>query len=177
MKNSDGTEYKAGGGIRQFDPKNNQLKLFDLWDQETIMSSGSPIYYYEVFIANSEIDPDYNEARGKVFSNFPVEFWGLYDPVASQNFLNQFGLDSMNEIAIECNTNDLIKRIGHMPKIGSRIHTPHLGENWEIVQRNYAEFKLWGNMRTILICKQFQESITTSSGKVTEKSPPVIKPF
>lgn len=177
MKNPDGTNYVAGGGIKQFDPNNPQLKLFDLWDQETIQMSGSPIYYYEVFIPTGSIDKDYLEARNKIYSNFPVEFYGLYDPQASQNVMSAFGIDSLNEIVIECNTRHLLDRIGHMPKIGSRIHTPHLGENWELIQRNSGEYKLWGMMRTLLICKQFQESTTTNAGRVTENSPDIQKPF
>lgn len=177
MKNPDGTEYKAGGGVQQFNPNDPQLKLFDLWDQETIQASGSPIYYYEVFIPSGEIDTDYFESRGKLFSNFPITFYGLYEPIPAQNLMSGFGIDSMNEIVIECNTRALLNAIGHMPKIGSRIHTPHLGENWELIQRNFGEFKLWGSMRTSLICRQFQESVTTSNGRVTEKSPSIQKPF
>jgi len=178
LLNPDGSKYCPTGTLRQFNPgPNNQLKLFDLWDQAAIEQGGSPIYYYEVFISSGEIDEDYIEARGKIFSEQPVELWATYDPLASQNYQNQWGLDSLNDMVFELNAKAVINKVGHMPKIGSRIHTPHLGEDWQIVQRNLGEFKLWGALRLQLICQQFQESTTTSDGKVTENSPNIPKPI
>ena len=67
--NNDGTEYKAVGDIRQFDPENPDICLFNLWDEEIIRMGGSPIFYYEVFIQQGTVDPLYWEDRGKIFSN------------------------------------------------------------------------------------------------------------
>jgi hypothetical protein len=175
MLNPDGTPYKTAGSLRQFDPNNPQHKLFNLWDQEAIQQGGSPIYYYEVFIAPGEIDPTCIEARGKIFSNHPVELWAVYEPVPAQNLMNVFGFDSANEMIFECNAQSVLRAIGHMPKIGSRIYTPHLGDNWKIVQRNLGEFKMWGALRVQLIAQQFQETATTSSGRVTESKPNIPK--
>lgn len=166
-----GTPYKTAGILQSYDPTSPQLALFNLWDQEAIRMGGSPIYYYEAFIPTGEIDGDYFECRGKLYSNNPIELWALYEPVPAQNLMGQFGIDSMNEIVLELNVRSALKTIGHMPKESSRIYTPHLGENWEIIQRNLGEFKLWSVMRLQLICRQFQETFTTSSGRVTEKRP------
>lgn len=170
IKNPDGSTYSCAGTLRQFNPQSNSHNLFNLWDQESIKQGGSPIYYYEVFINSGDIDPLYIEARNKIFSNFPVELWANYEPISSQNFMSAFGVDSPDEIIFELNAKYTLMQIGHFPKIGSRIHTPHLSENWEIVQRNLSEFKMWGTLRLQLICKRFQESVTTGEGKVSQPS-------
>ena len=71
----------------------------------------------------------------------------------------------------DLNYKDVLNRIGHPPKIGSRIHTPHRKEDWVIIQRNIGEMMLWSKMRIQLLCQRFQENITTGEGKVTEKKP------
>lgn len=170
-----GKPYKASGSMQQFDPTNPQHALFNLWDEDSIRQGGSPIYYYEKFIPVGEIDTTYWECRGSIFSPIEIELWANYDPIAAQNYMNAFGIDSPNEMIFELNTKATIGKLGHMPKLGSRIYTPHLGENWEIIQRNLGEFKMWGALRVQLICRQFQESMTLQNGKVTEKSPNIKK--
>jgi len=171
IKNADGTPYKVGGSIEQYDQEDPQHELFNLWDQEAIRQGGTPILYYEVIISPQVIDQQYLEARGKLFSQFPVSLYGVYDPKNSQNLLNAFGIDAPDELEIEFNYRDVLQKIGHPPKIGSRIFTPHLRENWEIIQRNLGEFKMWGALRITLIVRRFQESTTTGEGKVTQKNP------
>lgn len=171
MRNLDGSPYRLLGSVQTFDNNDRTHDLFNLWDQEAIVRGGSPIFYYGVVITQNMIDPVYTEARGKLFSEHPVQLWCTYDPIASQNLMNQFGIDSPDEITFELNYRSVLKALGHPPKIGSRLYTPHLRENWEIIQRNLGEFKLWGALRIQLICKRFTESVTTSAGKVTAKEP------
>lgn len=171
IRNCDGTPFRCVGSLQQFDPENPEFELFNQWDQEVIGIGGSPILYYEVFIGKNTIDPLYREDRGKLFATKPVELYGYYDPVAAQNYQNMFGLDSPDEIKIEFNFRSVMKVIGHPPKIGSRIFTPHKRENWQIVQRAVAEFKMWGELHLILMCSRFQESTTTNEGKVTQRQP------
>jgi hypothetical protein len=171
MKNLDGSPYQLRGSIQSYDPCDRTHDLFNLWDQEAIKRGGSPSYYYEVVITPNMIDPVYLEARSKIFSNNPVELWCNYEPIRSQNLLNQFGIDSPDEMKFEFNYREVLQKIGHPPKIGSRIFTPHLRENWVIIQRNLGEFKLWGALRLEIICQRFQEDIVTGEGKVTQKQP------
>ena len=173
MLNPDGTPYKTLGSLQQYQPdaNNPQMALFNIWDQSAIEMAGSPIFYYPVFIPTDEICTTYIEARGKIYSNHPTELWAVYEPIPAQNLMNVFGFDSANEVIFECNAKAVLKALGHMPKIGSRIYTPHLGENWRIVQRNLGEFKMWGALRLFIVAQQFQESATTSSGRVTESKP------
>jgi len=171
LLNKDGTPYKLQGSTQQFDPENPMFDLFNSWDEESIRRGGSPIFYYEVIIEPNMIDPIYLEARNKLFSSCPVELWCNYDPLASQNSLNQFGIDAPDEMSFELNYKSVLKAVGHPPKIGSRLFTPHLRENWVIVQRNLNEFKMWGVFRIELICQRFQEDVVTGEGKVTQKQP------
>lgn len=173
LLNKDGTPYKLQGSTQQFDPENPMFDLFNQWDKESIERGGSPLYYYEVIISQNMIDPIYLEARNKLFSSQPVQLWCVYDPLPSQNVLNQFGIDAPDEIIFQLNYRSVLKAIGHPPKIGSRIFTPHLQENWVIVQRNVDEFKMWGVLRIELICQRFQEDVVTGEGKVTQKQPDV----
>ena len=174
---NDGKPYKTAGTASQFAPQSSQLKLFDLWDEAAIKIGGTPVYYYEMFISPGEIDTDYFESRGKLWSDHPVELYAVYDPQASQNHMNQFGVDSLNEIILECNAQAVLRAVGHMPKVGSRIHTPHLGDDWEIIQTNLGEFKLWGAMRLLIICKQWQGNVTDESALAVQKKPNIPKPI
>lgn len=167
LKNADGSNYVASGNISQFDPVGLQTEhcLFDLWDQEEIMQGGSPIEYYEVFIQNSTIDPLYLEDRGKIWSNVPVQLYALYEPIPSKNLMNAFGIDGADEMIFELNYKSVLNAVGHPPKIGSRIFTPHLRENWVIIQRNLGEFKLWGVLRLQILCQRFQDNATSNPKK------------
>lgn len=169
--NPDGTPYQVSGSLQQFDPGNPDLALFDIWDEEAIEQGGSPIFYYEVFIQPQTIDPIYWEDRGKLWSNDPVQLFCYYEPIASSNNQGLFGIDSPDEMVFELNYHAVLNTIGHPPKIGSRIFTPMLRENWEIIQRNLAVFTMWNTLHIQLICKRFQESTTTGEGKVTQKMP------
>lgn len=171
LRNQDGTPYKLAGSIQQFDPEAPEHDLFNDWDQEALKRGGSPLYYYEVLIQPQTIDPLYLEDRGKLFSNNPVMLWCSYEPIPSQNELTRFGIDAPDEMKFEVNYRATLKSIGHPPKIGSRLFTPHLRENWEVIQRNLGEFKMWGALRLELICRRFQETVTTGEGKVTQKQP------
>lgn len=171
LKDLCGRSYRVSGSLQQFDPENPDINLFDSFDAESIQIGGSPIFYYEVFIQKQTIDPLFREDRGKIFSNQPIQLYGYYEPIASQNYQNMFGLDSPDEIKFEFNYRAVLKAIGHPPKIGSRIFTPHKRENWVIVQRGVAEFKMWGELHLVLMCSRFQEDTTDGSGIQTQKQP------
>lgn len=168
---SDGTPYSLAGSLQQFDPENVEHCLFNEWDAEVIRIGGSPIFYYEVFIQTQTLDPIHREDRGKIYSNNPVQLWAFYEPMDSQYYQNMFGIEGVEDVVFEFNYQDVLGRIGHAPKIGSRLYTPHLGENWRIVQHNLQEFAMWGALRLRIFCVKFQESLTTGEGRVTQKNP------
>lgn len=171
IKNPDGSTYQVTGTLQQFDPDNPEFDLFNEWDQEVIAIGGTPLFYYEVFIQSNTLDKLYVEDRGKLWSPNPVCLYGYYDPIPSQNFQGAFGIDSPDELMFELNYRDVLRRLCHPPKIGSRIYTPHKREHWLIMQRNVEVFKMWGELRLQLMCTRFQESLTTGEGKVTQREP------
>lgn len=172
IKNPDGSTFKVSGSLQQYDPNNPEFDLFNSWDQEIIKIGGSPIFYYECMIQMNTVDPLYLEDRGKLFSPHPVQLYGWYDPIPSQQSMTMFGFDSPDdEIMMQFNYRDVLQKIGHPPRIGSRMFSPHKRENWVILRRNVEEFKLWGELRLQILCKRFQESLTISDGKVTAKEP------
>jgi len=169
IKNCNGTPYKLAGSLNLFDPESPDHALLNSFDSQLIDIAGSPIFYYEVFIqTNNTVDLLYREDRGKIFSNNPIQLKGYYEPIPSQNFLNQFGIDAPDEMQIMLNYNDVLKAIGHPPKVGSRIFTPMKSENWVVIQRNAGDFFLWDQLRLILIVQRFQESTTTGEGRVSQ---------
>lgn len=162
--NPDGTPFKLKGSLQQFDPTNPDHAIFERYDQEIIQIGGSPIFYYEVFIQEQTIDKVYLEDRGKMWSNFPVQFFGYYEPQAQSNPSSLFGIDTPDEeVLIEANYQAVLKAIGHMPKRGSRLFTPHRQENWVIIDTKLDQFKLWSAIHLQLYCKKFQESSTDAS--------------
>lgn len=171
IQNPDGSTYNVSGCLQQFDPKNVEHDLFNVWDQETIEIGGTPLYYHELYINLNNVDTLYVEARDKLWSQYPIKIYGYYDPIPSQNAMGVFGIDSPDEIMFEFNYRSVIAAIGHAPKIGSRIFSPHKSENWVVKQRNVEVFKLWGELRLQVMCGRFQENLTTGEGKVTQKKP------
>ena len=161
--NLDGTPYQLRGSTQMFDPLDRTFDLFNLWDQEAIKRGGSPIYYYEVIITPDMIDPVYLEARNKLFAPNPTELWCTYEPIPSQNLLNQFGIDAPDEMKFELNYRAVLKAVGHPPKIGSRVKTPFLNEDWVIIERKLGEFKLYNALRIQLVCQRFQEDAVSGS--------------
>jgi hypothetical protein len=160
--NSDGSCFQLTGSLQQFDPGNQEHDLFNIWDEEVIRQGGSPIFYYEVLIQPQTVDPLYVEDRGKLWAIKPIQLWCYYDPQPNQNAQGLFGIDAPDEMVFEFNYRDVLNRIGHAPKVGSRLFTPHKGENWEVIQRNDGEFKMWGQLRLQLICKKSQISNTST---------------
>jgi len=167
-----GQQYTLKGTLQQFDPDSPSHDLLNRYDAEMIQFSGAPILYYEVFIQQQTVDPLYMEDRGKLFSPVPVQLFAFYEPPQQQNMSGMFAIDTPDEeIIFELNFKAVETTIGHHPKIGSRIYTPHRGENWIIIDTRLDQFKLWGAIRLLLHCRKFQETTTTGEGRVTQATP------
>lgn len=170
IKNCDGTPYQPVGELTQFDPDSREHDLFNLYDEEVIQFGGTPIFYKELFIQKNTLDPLFREDRGKIWANNGIQLYGFYEPIPSQNYMNMFGVDGLEEMQFEFNYRAVLKKIGHPPKVGSILFTPHRSEYWEIVQNNLGEFKFWGGLRLQIIAKKFQESSTTGEGRVSQQT-------
>ena len=172
IRNPDGTPYNVTGSMQVFDPNNQEKDLFNQYDEEIIQISGTPIFYYEVYIPGSKIDPLYHESRDKVWSQDPICLYAYYNPVTPQNYMSAMGIDSPDtSIMFEMNYAAVLRDLGHPPKVGARLFTPHKRENWLIVHRTTADWKLWQEVRLQVLCDRFPESLTTGEGKVTQSMP------
>lgn len=170
--NNDGTPYQTKSSFALFDPNSRDHDLYNIWDQEAIQIGGSPIYYYEVFIQTHTVDPIYLEDRGKLFSPTPIQLYAFYEPAQQSSPSTLFGIDAPNEeVIFELNYRASLASVGHPLKRGSRIYTPHRGENWIIVDTRLNQFQLWGTLRLQLICAKYQESVTTGEGEITQAKP------
>lgn len=172
IRNPDGSIYKSTGSLGQLQPDSPTNDVFNQWDQEQIKIGGSPILYYEVIIPPSSIDPIYLESRGKLFTQHPIELYVTYDPIPSQWNQGQFGIDGPDTMVFYANYKATLDALGHLPTVGSRIFSPHLRENWEIVDRKLGDFHRFKVYRCEIHCQRFQETLTTNEGKSTQDNYP-----
>jgi hypothetical protein len=154
--NSNGTPYEVSGCYQLFNDRNPDRRLLSSWDAESIRMGGSPLYYYEYFVDLNTIDPIYLESRNGLYSQTPVTLYCFYDNIPSQNYQNQFGIDSPDEMIFNLNYQDVLDRLGYVPKINSRLNSPFLNENWVIIERKLSNFEMWQATRLQLICGRFQ---------------------
>lgn len=171
LMNKDGTPFQLSN-LRAFNPNNVEKDLFNSIDAEAIQINGTPIFYYEVFIDSNSIDPLLHEARSKVWSPIPICLYASYDPVISEIFMTPYGADGPTEVVFELNHKAVLDALGHLPKIGSMIFTPHKNEHWIIKDRKLSDWKNWHQLRLQLECGRFQESKTTEDGMATDRRQP-----
>ena len=167
---NNGLPYNSTGSLKQFDDSLPEHDLFNQWDEDAIKQGGSPVFYYELFVDTNRIDPLYLETRTKLFSPTPVELYGIYEPIPSQNMQTAFGIDSPDEMIIEFNYRSVLNKLGHPPKIGSRLFTPFLKENWVIIERKTGEFKMYGVVRLQCICQRFQEDDVSGTSAQSQQN-------
>lgn len=161
IRKPDGTPYQLLGSLQQFNPNSGINDLLTRYDEEMIMISGIPIYYYKVLIQQQTIDPIYMEDRSKLFSPIPVKLWAFYEPPQQMNMSGLFAIDTPDEeIVLELNHHAVQRELGEEIAIGSRIFTPHRGENWIVIDYRLDMFKLWGAIRLMLHCRKFQPTAT-----------------
>lgn len=161
--NKDGTPYKPSGSIKQYNPNNKTQELFNKYDQEVAQLYGSPIYYYEVMIQFNSIDKLYLEDRSKLWKPNPITLYATYEPIEPQNPSTNFGIDGMGDVVFQTNARYVWNTLRGYPKRGSRIHTPHLAENWVVVDYKLTTFQGWGSLHLQIVCERFQDNLTDAS--------------
>lgn len=165
LRNQDGTPYQLEGNLKTFDTENVDQDLIHSVDQEAIELSGSPIFYYKVFIDESNYDDLYMESRNKIRVQDGIELYAQWEPVTPTNDMGVFGIDSPDEVTFNFNIRDFREKVGDdIPKVGALIYTPFDKNWWEIIQYNHGvedgDFKLWGKYRFAVLARKYQESMT-----------------
>lgn len=165
IRNQDGTPYKLEGNLKLFDPKNVDQDLMHSIDAECIQLSGSPVFYYRIYIDQSNYDDLYQESRNKVRKQQGIELIAHWEPVTPQNDLGVFGIDSPDEVVFSFNIREFKDKTGNdLPVVGSLIYTPFDKNWWEIIQIGHGkeggDFQIWGKYRFQVLARKYQESIT-----------------
>ena len=62
--------------LNLFDPKNPDINLFNIVDDEIIRLSGSKLEFYRLYVDSTDIDDVYQEVRQKVVSRQPITVFG-----------------------------------------------------------------------------------------------------
>jgi hypothetical protein len=172
IRNNNGTPYQLKSSLQQFDPGDPAFNLFNQYDEELIRISGTPVFYYEILIQFQSMDKLYLEDRSKLFHPNPIQLYSFYEPPQQSNMSGIFSVDTPDEeILMEFNYQAVLGQLNHPPKIGSRIFTPHRGENWIIIDRRLDGFKLWQAFHLVLLCKKWQDDAVTGAGEVGQPQP------
>ena len=165
LRKQDGTPLKLEGNLKLFDTKNVDQDLMHSIDQEVIELSGSPVFYYKVYIDQSNYDSLYGESRNKIRRQDGIELIAHWEPVTPTQDLQTFGIDSPDEVMFSFNIRqfkDITK--DDLPINGALVYTPFDKNWWEIIQVNYGkdseDFKIWGKYRFSVLARKYQESIT-----------------
>ena len=103
----------------------------------------------------------YHEDQEKEWES-PVELYGLYAH-PDINEYRFFGVDSPDEMALELNYSDTIKKLGHSTTIGSKITILDMNRRdaWIIVHRNIEDHRIWGSGRLVLALQKYVPRATT----------------
>lgn len=86
-------------------------------------------------------------------------FRGLFELPYSTGY-QTFGIDSPDEIAIECSEQDVLKRYGRYPEIGSIFWVE--GQKFQLVCRHRTDSRLLGTGRLVLTAAMYAESVTST---------------
>ncbi len=132
-----------------------------------IDNAGFPIVVTGVLRKDPNVERLYLEESSKVFqSQEPVLLYGFYD-YPDDKALNMFGIDSPEEMEIEVNEENVLKKLGKVPEIGTVLYIEDL--NWTVIQRTRIYNRFIGRYRLKLTVMRYQEAYTTGEGKSAAK--------
>jgi len=127
-----------------FDPKNPDINLFNIVDDELIRLSGSKLEFYKMYATEVDVDEVYQEIREKVISRQPIMVYGHYEPSVLQENLAEFGIELTNDQVFTFNRSYITQKIGRYIKPGDVIK-PHFQEQkYEIYQVQEDSFEAYG---------------------------------
>jgi hypothetical protein len=130
-------------------------------DKAYISAFGDELEYWELDYSQKFDDLYYNQTPPKF--SYPVKFYGFME-IDPQQSVSAFGIDSPDEGCIDTNYDDILKSIGKLPVIGSRVVEQN-GDQWIIIQRALIKSRLWGKYRLKLYCHRYMESTTSQQVK------------
>ena len=130
--------------LNLFDPKNPDINLFNIVDDELIRLSGSKLEFYKIYVDHTDIDEVYQEIREKVISRQPVTVFGHYEPSVLQENLTEFGIEVTNDQVFVFNKSYIQQKVGRRPKEGDIIKPHFQDQKYEIYQVQEDSFEAYG---------------------------------
>ncbi len=139
--------------------KDAMRKIDGYW----IESAGHPIVIKGKFTPQQSI-AIYSEDRGTKFeARVPVLIYGFYDFPVSYAY-STFGIDAPDELTIQVNAENLIKKAGEIPVIGTLLWVEQ--SDWLVINRAWIYNRFVGKYRLEFTCQRYHESVTTGKNGV-----------
>ena len=127
-----------------FDPKNPDINLFNIVDDELIRLSGSKLEFYKLYATEVDVDEVYQEIREKVISRKPIMVYGHYEPSVLQENLAEFGIELTNDQVFVFNKSYISQKIGRAVMPGDVIKPHFQDQKYEIYQVQEDSFESYG---------------------------------
>lgn len=139
--------YHPKPSVKLYDPKNPEYEVVNLITQEAFENVSPhilywPLDYYKTNLMRDSVDEVYGEVEKKevYLKPFPIVGYVEVSPIIAE--LSKLGLNTNEEINLFVNIQDIVNRIGDLPKAGDifKIH---------YIQRNVPDRTLIYRVSTI----------------------------
>jgi hypothetical protein len=159
-----------------FDPKNPDIGLFNLIDDEQIRLSGSRILYYKYFQSEGTVDHIYMEERQKTLHSQPLTVFGHYNPTPVEENLTQFGIELTNDQLFVFNKSNIEVMLGRAPIPHDILRPQFQNIKYEIFEVQEESFEIYGVYHFVCaarILRDFdevlEEPLTKRSDNISER--------
>lgn len=153
-----------------FDPKNPDLGLFNILDEEQIRLSGSKLLYYKYFQSEGTVDPIYMEERQKVIHSQPLSVFGHYNPAPIEENLTQFGIELTSEQLFIFNKSSIEVSLGRSPIPNDIIQPKFQNIKYEIFEVQEESFEIYGVYHLVCAAKILRDSELVLEEPLTKRS-------
>jgi hypothetical protein len=129
-------------------------------DELFIEGTGRELFYYRRLVSQAATDQVYDVRAQISWTNDPIVLRGFYETPLAEG-VQQFGIDSPDEMDVELGYETTLKKVGAVPSPGDLIVT-NKSEKWVVLTRRRKDDMLRGQNRLVLTVQRFQESATTA---------------
>jgi hypothetical protein len=160
----------SGGLLNFFDPRNPDINLFNLVDDEMIKISGSQLLYYKYTQGEGQFDEVYMEERNKSILVEPILVYGHYEPKVMEENLSQFGIELTNDQLFVFNKSYIEQKIGGGIQAGDIIQPKFQNQKYEVFEVQEDSFELYGVYHLVCSAKLLRDSDDVQTTPLTKTS-------
>ena len=153
-----------------FDPKNPDLGLHNLIDEEQIRLAGSKILYYKYFQSEGTIDPIYMEERMKTLHSEPIVVFGHYNPSPIEENLTQFGIELSNDQLFTFNKSSIETVLGRTPIPHDVVKPKFQNIKYEIIEVQEESFEIYGVYHLVCSARVLRDSADVVKEPLTRRT-------